>query len=165
MATVLGVLGAALGLSVVSAVFPLISIEVFALGVLLGGAEVPWWALALVIAVGQIAGKTLHYGAARGAVRLPRLLDRTGRSPRRKRARTAALLDRFRHTCRHHPVASGGVLLTSAAVSVPPFAATAAVAGWARVSLALFLVTGFTGRLVRFGVLTAAPSLMHGAAA
>ncbi|MHA6800770.1 hypothetical protein [Bounagaea algeriensis] len=166
MATVLGLLCAALGLSVVSAVFPLISIEVFALGVLLGGADVPWWALALVIAVGQITGKTLHYGAARGAVRLPKLLGRTGRLPhRRERTRAAALLDRFRTTCQHRPVASGGVLLASAAASVPPFAATAAVAGWARVSLALFLVTGFTGRLIRFGVLTAAPSLMQGAGA
>ncbi|GAB2756521.1 membrane protein [Salinifilum aidingensis] len=166
MAAVLGLLGAALGVAVVSAVFPLISVEIFALGVLFGGADVPWWALALVIAVGQIAGKTLHYGAARGAVRLPGLLRRTGRFPRRRaRTRAAALLERFRDTCRQRPAWSGGVLLASAAASVPPFAATAAVAGWARVSLALFLVTGFTGRLVRFGVLTAAPALVHGSAA
>lgn len=50
-------------------------------------------------------------------------------------------------------------------MSVPPFATVAAVAGWARVSLGLFLITGFLGRHIRFGALTTAPTVIPSVAA
>ncbi|MBE9374302.1 hypothetical protein IQ251_07555 [Saccharopolyspora sp. HNM0983] len=154
----LGLLSATFGVAMCSAVLPLISIELFTLGVVLHGTDVPWWILALVIAAGQIAGKLLHYGAARGAIRLPALLTRRGRAPHEGTWRSR--LESFRTRCRRRPVWTGGVLLISALASLPPFAAMAMVAGWAKVPITLFLVTGFAGRFARFGALAAAPAAM-----
>lgn len=140
-----------------SALLPVISAEIFVLGVLIHGSAAPWWTLALVIAVGQIGGKTVHYFAAQGLVRLPALMRGKSES---HGGRFRAGIERFRRSCHDRPVWTGGVLLVSATASVPPFAAISVVAGWARVPLALFLVTGFLGRLARFGALTAAPTAM-----
>ncbi|MFD0490634.1 hypothetical protein ACFQ0O_30360 [Saccharopolyspora spinosporotrichia] len=67
MLAVIGLLSTTFGVAVASALMPLISVELFVIGLVLKGPEVPWWALALVIAVGQIAGKMLYFYAARGS--------------------------------------------------------------------------------------------------
>ncbi|WP_433869677.1 VTT domain-containing protein [Saccharopolyspora sp. CA-218241] len=159
MLTVIGLLSTTFGVSVASALLPLISIELFVVGLLLKGPEIPWWVLALVIATGQIGGKLLHFYAARGAIRLPKVLRR--RADREQRpGRWRDWMQRFRATCRQRPLWTGGVLLISATASLPPFAAVAIGAGIAKVPLSTFLVAGFTGRFVRFGVLAAAPGLV-----
>jgi membrane protein YqaA with SNARE-associated domain len=155
---IMGLLSATFGVSVASALFPLISVEIFAVGLVLNGPALPWWLLAVVIAVGQMGGKLLHYYAARGAVQLPGFLRRKERLARK--GRWSAWFDRFRANCHQRPVWTGTVLLISAMASLPPFLATAVVAGWARVPLRTFLVTGFVGRFLRFGVLTLAPGVV-----
>ncbi|KAA5831089.1 VTT domain-containing protein [Saccharopolyspora hirsuta] len=155
MLTVIGLLSTTFGVSVASALLPLISIELFAIGLVLKGPEIPWWLLAVVIATGQIGGKLLHYYAARGAIRLPKFFRRKSENERRGRWRQ--WLERFRSNCQQRPVWTGAVLLVSATASLPPFAAVAVVAGWAKVPLSTFLITGFVGRFVRFGALAIAP--------
>ncbi|MEV0085932.1 VTT domain-containing protein [Saccharopolyspora sp. NPDC050642] len=161
MLTVIGLLSTAFGVSVASALLPLISVELFAIGLVLKSPEIPWWLLALVIAAGQIGGKLLHYYAARGSIRLPRMFRRKTERER-KDSRWREWMEKFRTNCRRRPVWTGAVLLISAAASLPPFAAIAVIAGWAKVPLTTFLVTGFIGRFIRFGALAIAPGVVVG---
>ena len=174
MLTVIGLSSAAFGVSVAGALLPLISVELFVVGMAMSGPELPWWLLALVIATGQLGGKLLYYYAARGTFRVPQRLARCGRALRERSllrppdfqpsrggtsGRWRQLLRRFRVLCRRHPLWAGLFLLISAVLSLPPFAATSAVAGWARVSLSTFVLTAFIGRYVRFASLAIAPTL------
>ncbi|MCP2256915.1 membrane protein YqaA, SNARE-associated domain [Streptoalloteichus tenebrarius] len=143
------------GVAVLSAVLPVISMEVYLVGVVLKAPELPWWFLALVVAVGQIGGKLLYFYAGRGSLPLPRLLRRKARTP----GRWARWLDRFREHCQRRPAWSVVLLLVSAVASLPPFAATSVVAGMANIAPTTFVATGLVGRFARFGALAAAPAL------
>ncbi|MER7011187.1 VTT domain-containing protein [Saccharopolyspora sp. NPDC000359] len=156
MLTIIGLLSTAFGVSVASALLPVISVELFAIGLVLKGPEIPWWLLAAVIATGQIGGKLLHYYAARGAIRLPSFCRRKSETERRGRWRQ--WLERFRSNCQQRPVWTGALLLISATASLPPYAAVAVVAGWAKVPLPTFVITGFIGRFIRFAALAIAPT-------
>lgn len=158
MLTLIGLISTAFGVSVAGALLPLISVELFVVGMALHSSVIPWWLLAFVIAAGQLGGKLLHYYAAQGRIRLPRFLRRKEKRDGPKRWQ--AWLERFRNNCQHRPVWAGGVLFASATFSIPPFFAIALVAGWARIPLVNFLVTVFVGRFVRFGVLALAPVLL-----
>ncbi|MER7079447.1 membrane protein YqaA, SNARE-associated domain [Saccharopolyspora kobensis] len=158
MLTVIGLLSTAFGVSVASALLPLISVELFAIGLVLNGPEIPWWLLAVVIATGQIGGKLLHFYAARGVIRLPKFFRR--KNTGEKGGRWREWLERFRANCQRRPVWTGAVLLVSATASLPPFAAVAVIAGWAKVPLSTFVITGFIGRFVRFGALAIAPGVI-----
>lgn len=158
MLTVIGLISTAFGVSVASALLPLISVEVFLVGLVLEGPHVPWWALALVITVGQMGGKLLYFYAAQGVIRLPSFLHR--KTSKESKGRWRGWLHRFRDSCQHRPMWTSTVLLVSATASLPPYAATAVVAGWARIPLATFLITGFVGRFARFGALAVAPGLV-----
>ncbi|MEB3366964.1 VTT domain-containing protein [Saccharopolyspora mangrovi] len=161
MLTIIGLLSTTFGVSVASALLPLISVELFAVGLVLKEPSIPWWVLALVIATGQIGGKLLHFYAARGAIRLPKFLHRKKkREDPEAKGRWKTWLESFRENCRNRPVWAGAVLLVSALASLPPFAAVAIVAGWAKVPVTTFLITGFVGRFARFGALAAAPTAM-----
>ncbi len=157
---VISLVSTAFGVSMAGALMPVISVELFVVGLSLSGPQLPWWCLALVIALGQAAGKLLYYYAAQGIRCLPRFLrpkaevERSGRASR--------WLDQFQRVCAQRPVWAGAVLLLSAAVSLPPFAASAVVAGWARVSLTLFLGTALLGRFLRYGALLLAPAAVSG---
>ncbi|SHF35232.1 membrane protein YqaA, SNARE-associated domain [Streptoalloteichus hindustanus] len=143
------------GVAVLSALIPVISMEVYLVGVVLHAPELPWWLLGLVVAVGQIAGKLLYFYAGRGSLPLPRLLRRKAAV----RGRWAEHLDRFREQCQRRPAWSVVLLLVSATASLPPFAATSVVAGVANIAPTTFVVTGLVGRFARFGALAAAPAL------
>ncbi|GGM38247.1 hypothetical protein GCM10012275_06590 [Longimycelium tulufanense] len=143
------------GVAVASALLPVISMELFLLGVVLKEPGLPWWLLGLVIAVGQIGGKLLYFYAGRGHLRLPAILRRKSRSP----GRWSARLERFREECHRRPLLTAVVLLISAVASLPPFAATSIMAGIAHVPASTFVVTGFVGRFARFAALAAAPAL------
>lgn len=162
MLTLIGLLSTSFGMAVASALVPLISVEIFVVGLALKGPQVPWWLLALVVAVGQISAKLLYFYAAQGVLRLPGFLQRrTGThdasgAPAGK-GRWRRWLEGFRSNCHHRPFWTGAVLTLSAAASLPPFLATAVIAGWARIPLVTFLLTGFVGRFVRFAALASAP--------
>lgn len=158
MLTAIGVTSAAFGVSVASALLPVISIELFVVGVVLEGPDVPWWLLAVVVTAGQIGGKVLHYYAARGAIRLPRFCHLKTR--REGNGRWRGRLHRFRERCHHHPVWTNGMLFVSATTSLPPYAATAVVAGWAGVPVHRFVITGLLGRFLRFATLILAPGVV-----
>ncbi|MFR9730788.1 hypothetical protein ACL03H_16310 [Saccharopolyspora sp. MS10] len=159
MLTSIGLIASAFGMAVASALLPVISVEIFVVGMVVKGPEVPWWLLALVVAVGQIGGKLLYFYAARGLITLPAVLQRRS-APTRRPGRWAVWMERFRASCHRRPLWTGGMLLLSATASLPPFLATCVVAGWARVPLSTFLVTGLVGRFARFAALAVAPGVL-----
>jgi membrane protein YqaA with SNARE-associated domain len=168
----LGWLFVTLGVAFGSALLPLISVEVFVLGLVASQPSVPWLAIGGAVAVGQIAGKLIYFLAARGSITLPQKLhDRLHRvrepSARRERwqLRTKALrakLDGLRERCHRHPHWMLGTYGVSSIIGMPPFMATSVLAGLAKMSLSMFIGAGLVGRWIRFSVLAASPALFAG---
>ncbi|WP_026454866.1 hypothetical protein [Saccharomonospora iraqiensis] len=155
----IGWLAATLGTGVLSAVVPVVTIEVYLVGVRATDPDVPWPALALAAAVGQMAGKMLFFYAGRGGVRLSERLRRDT-DPTRSR-RWVTWISRFREACAERPRTAAGILFVSASLGLPPFAVIAVVAGATTMGPVRFLILGFSGRTIRFAVLTLAPSLIE----
>jgi membrane protein YqaA with SNARE-associated domain len=152
-------LGTAFGLACLSAVVPVLSIELFLIGLVTQRPDLSPVALGGAIAAGQVLGKMVHYYAARGAVRLPSLLRRTPRADRPSGrvvswTRSAALRARDR------PGWMVGVLGTSSVVGLPPFGAMTVLAGLTGMRLSLFVAVGFGGRFIRYSCLAAAPAML-----
>lgn len=168
----LGWLFVALGVAFGSAVFPLMSIEVFVIGLVSSEPTVPWLAIGAVVATGQVAGKLVYYLGARGSIRLPQMLhNRLHRqrppSARRERwrARTKlvrAKIEAVRERCHRHPHWMTGTYGVSSILGMPPLMATTVLAGLARMRMSLFLTAGFLGRFIRFSALAAAPAVFTG---
>lgn len=165
-------LGVAFGVAFGSAVFPLLSIELFVIGLVTQQPNIPWLMLGAVVAVGQVTGKLIYYYAGRGSLRLPAFLHRWRErhcaerplSDRRLRwqlrtKRLRMLVDALRERCHRHPRWMVGAYSVSSVVGLPPFMATTVLAGLARMRLSAFLSAGILGRFVRFSTLAAAPAL------
>ena len=149
---VLGVLG----VGVLSALVPLVNIEVY-LGARGAVATVHGiWLLALLAALGQMVGKVVWYylgasalkwGWVRRRIETPKAVER---------------LERWRERTHQRPVIAGLLVFASASSGFPPFAIVAVVAGQLRMSLPLFFVLGLAGRWLRFAaVLGGAAWLGH----
>ncbi|RSM36723.1 hypothetical protein DMA12_39230 [Amycolatopsis balhimycina DSM 5908] len=168
MSWILLTLGVAFG----SAIVPLINAEVFLLGLCASQPGLHWLWLGAAVAVGQIAGKTLYYLAARGTIKLPKPLhDRLHRerpmTPRRVRwqlrtKRIRGWVERLRERCHRHPHWMAGTYGVSSLVGLPPFMATSVLAGLVRMRLATFLTTGLAGRWIRFSLIAASPAMFAG---
>ncbi len=162
-------LGVSMGVAFGSALLPVISIEIFLIGLASQEPDIPWLALGAVIAIGQVAGKLLYYWAAKGDLHLPAFLRRRHkpRTPRRHRMamrtkRIRAMLERITERCHRHPRWMVGTYSVSSVVGVPPFMATSVLAGMARMKLSAFLSAGLLGRFVRFSLLAASPAIFAG---
>ncbi|MCP2169594.1 hypothetical protein [Goodfellowiella coeruleoviolacea] len=161
-------LGVTLGVALGSALLPLVSIELFLIGLVSQQPGLSAWMLGAVVAVGQVGGKLLYFLAARGSLRLPEFLHsrpRTAREPRpetrwtRMLARWRRLLEAVRRRCHRHPHWMTSTHAVSSVVGLPPFMATTVLAGLAGMSIALFIGVGLTGRFLRFTALAASPAL------
>jgi membrane protein YqaA with SNARE-associated domain len=156
----LGVVGAALGTGLVSAVFPLVNAEAATVAVA-WGLDVPT-ALAAVagIALGQTAGKVVVYESARaGGDWGRRWRARRGRDTPRDEGGASRVGARLRALGRRLMDAMGprwrtaAVLVLSATVGLPPLLATAVAAGVLRTRRLDFALCVAIGRLARFGVI------------
>jgi membrane protein YqaA with SNARE-associated domain len=157
-----------LGVAFGTALVPVMSVEVFVLGLASSEIEIPWLAVGAVVATGQVAGKLLYYLAARGSIRLPAVLHERLHRPRRPspardrwRLRTKRVrmwLEALRERCHRHPYWMASTYSVSSVLGLPPFMATTVLAGLARMRMATFLTTGLIGRFVRFSLLAAAPA-------
>jgi membrane protein YqaA with SNARE-associated domain len=162
-------LAISMGIAFGSALLPVVSVEIFLIGLVTQEPDIPWLALGAVIAVGQVAGKLIYYFAAKGDLHLPAFLHRKPGppSPRRDRwalrtKRIRARVERLTERCHRHPHWMFGTYSVSSVVGVPPFMATTVLAGLARMNLTAFLSAGLLGRFVRFSVLAASPALCAG---
>ena len=160
-------LGLTLGVAFGSALLPLISIEIFLVGLASQQPHIPWLILGAVVAVGQVAGKLLYYFAAKGSLRLPAFLHRKQpaiETPRRERwrrrtKRIRMWVETLREKCHRHPHWMVGTYGLSSVLGLPPFMATSVLAGMVRMKLSAFLSAGLVGRFIRFSVVAASPAL------
>jgi membrane protein YqaA with SNARE-associated domain len=161
-----------LGVAFGSAIVPLISVEVFVIGLATSNSGAHWLAVGAVVALGQVAGKLLYYLAARGSIRLPHFLHKHVHrerepSPRRDRwrARTKwlnAKVEALRERCHRHPHWMAGTYGISSIVGLPPYMATTVLAGMVRMRMSTFVTAGLLGRWIRFSALAASPALFSG---
>lgn len=161
-----------LGVAFGSALLPLMSIEIFLIGLVTQEPGLPCLLLGAVIAVGQVAGKLVYYLAARGSIHLPAFLHRKPSADRppsarrerwdRRTKRFRVWLDLLKEKCHRHPHWMFGTYSLSSVVGLPPFMATTVLAGLVRMRLSAFVSAGLLGRFVRFSVLAASPALFAG---
>jgi len=159
----------AFGLAFGLAVLPFGSIEVFLIGLVVHRPDIPWAALGLAVATGQVLGKLVHYYAARGMLRLPALVrvDPGGASAGNSgrpgwRTRLATTMVKATDRARERPAWLFGVFSVSALVGLPPFGATSVLAGLVEMRVAVFLAVALPARFVRYSALAAAPAVMEG---
>lgn len=151
---------ALLGVAFVSALVPVVNLEVYLGGLALLGASTGAWDIAIlsgVAAVGQMVGKMLFFLAGRGVLTLPGRLghDRVGKPPTPRRERNAARLTRWQERVQARPWLATVFVGGSASVGLPPFAVVSVLAGTMRVPLAVFAAAGLVGRWARFAVVLA----------
>ena len=164
----IGTVALTAGVAAGSALLPLVSVEVFVLGLMAVHPALPVLAIGAAAGVGQLLGKTPYFLAARGSIRLPRVMRRerplsAGRFRRQllvKRLRS--IVDGVRERCLRHPRWLFGSYAVSSVTGLPPLLATTVLAGVGRMPVAVFLATGILGRTIRFTLLAAAPALLTG---
>ncbi|MBP2338411.1 membrane protein YqaA with SNARE-associated domain [Saccharothrix coeruleofusca] len=152
------------GVAVGSAIVPLISIEVFVIGLATQQPGISWWCIGIAVAAGQVLGKLLYFLAARGSLHLPAFLKRKERPERTSawRVKWKSRLEWVRERCHRHPHWMFGTHAVSSVVGMPPFMFTTVLAGLAGMSTTLFLTTGVVGRFARFSLLAASPAAVAG---
>jgi membrane protein YqaA with SNARE-associated domain len=164
-------LGLTLGVAFGSALIPLISVEVFLVGLAMQQPHIPWLLLGAAVAIGQVSGKLLYYYAAKGELHLPAFLHRTHKekleTPRRLRwhrrtKRFRMRVEALREKCHRHPKWMVGTYGISSVLGLPPFMATSVLAGMVRMSLTAFISAGLAGRFIRFSALAASPAICAG---
>ncbi len=129
----LGLPLATFAIALVGAVFPIVSIEVFLIGVAVIAGPADAVLLVPLAALGQLLGKLPIYGAARGLTRS---------SKRIGRLRT--------WFSRYHPTT---VLAASTLFGIPPFSLAATAAGVLGIQLRTFCVVVGCGRALRFAAI------------
>jgi membrane protein YqaA with SNARE-associated domain len=151
-----------------SALLPLISVEVFVIGLMALHPALPVLAIGAAAGIGQLLGKTPYFLAARGSIRLPRWVHRERPLSQRRhrmqllRKRLRSVVDGVRERCLRHPKWLMGSYAVSSVTGLPPLLTTTVLAGVGRMPVAVFLTTGILGRTIRFTLLAAAPALLAG---
>ena len=102
--------------------------------------------LVLAATLGQMTAKAAMYGAGRGVLRIP--------GERMKRWMAEA-----EKWARNRKKTGGGLIFISAASGFPPFYFVSIAGGMLGVPFAQFLLLGFLGRFIRFGVVVLFPQL------
>jgi len=144
----LGIYAGAFVVGAISSVVPLVSIDVFLVGITLATGmtgAVPIALIVILAAAGQLAGKLPIYFATRGVVALP--------GPHRAR------IDRLRARLARWQRAPHLVLATSAVVGLPPFSFVATAAGALAIRVQPFCLVVFAGRALRFALVIVATAL------
>jgi membrane protein YqaA with SNARE-associated domain len=145
----LGLYAGTFVVAAVSAVVPLVAIDVFLVGlvVMAPGAALPL--VVVLAAAGQLAGKLPIYWACRGVAALP--------------GRHRARLDRVRAWLARWDRAPRAVLLASALFGLPPFSIISTAAGVLGVRARTFCLLVLAGRALRFAAIVAIAALATGA--
>ncbi len=127
-----------------SALIPIINIEAY-LSVRAAVASVEMiWTMALVAAIGQMAGKLVWYSLGASSLSWGWLRRRA------EKPKNAARLEVWRLRTRQRPVLTGLLVFVSSFTGFPPFAVLSVLAGQLRMNLVLFVTLGLAGRWLRF---------------
>lgn len=134
------------GVAVLSAVIPVVNIEIYLLGAsALAGREM---VIPLIVAgtLGQVIGKIALYYAGTGALKIP------GK-------RLQAALQKMNTQMQERPRMGGALVFASATLGLPPYYLVTLAAGAAKMNLPMFLGVSLVGRLIRFAIVVAVPQL------
>jgi membrane protein YqaA with SNARE-associated domain len=133
-----------LGVSLASALVPLINIELYLVGLaaVTGGDRV--WLLSAVGGIGQMLGKVAWYYLGANSLRWSWIRRRV------ETPKAQAKLELWQHRTHERPVIGALLLFASAFSGFPPFAIVSVLAGQLRMNLAVFVSVGFVGRTLRF---------------
>lgn len=135
---------ALLGVSVASALVPLINIEVYLIALAAVSSSDRLWFLAAVGGAGQMLGKVVWYHLGANSLRW-RWIRAKVEKPKAK-----AKLELWQRRTHDRPFLGAALLFASAFSGFPPFAIVSVLAGQLRMSLLLFVTVGFVGRTLRF---------------
>lgn len=138
----------------VSAFIPLVNAEAYVAAVAAATQGVSMWALAVVAAAGQMAGKVVWYEAGRRSTRWRWVQNWLSRPKRERQYLT------WRRRVAGRPLAAGAVVLCSAFVGIPPLAIVSVLAGQLQLSRLVFVAAGMAGRFGRFALVIAGVSLL-----
>ena len=131
------------GFCILSALIPVLNAEVY-LAALAASQSPPLWPMAIVAAAGQMIGKIIYYYLGKSSLEWQWVKKRTD-TPRFQTG-----LERWRSRLDHRPWVAALFVFVSASVGIPPFAIVAVLAGTLRMSLTMFVLVGFLGRVLRF---------------
>lgn len=132
------------GVAVVSALVPLVNLEVYLVGLAAVSSPAHVWVLAAVAGAGQMVGKLAWYYLGANALRW-RWVRRKVEKPKAQ-----AKLERWRRRTNDRPVFGAVLVGLSAFSGFPPFAVIAVLAGQLRMHVGLFASVGLLGRTLRF---------------
>jgi len=141
MEAMFGIYAGTFAIAIASCFVPMISIEVFLVGITLARGPGDAVALVLLAAVGQIIGKLPIYYATRGLTSLE------GRHRR--------WIERMRRWLARTRCSPEVALSASALLGIPPFALASTAAGAFAIPAARFSLIVGVGRALRFAVLIA----------
>ncbi|MCX6553242.1 MAG: VTT domain-containing protein [Acidobacteria bacterium] len=149
----LGPYAATLVVGFLSALIPVINIELFLLAAAaIASKDYPVWTLGVVAGVGQMSGKIILYWSGAAA-----LNSRMGKKFSHSR------VEELRHRMSAmNPWVLAGFNFMSASVGFPPFLLVSILAGVIEMKFWHFLVTGLSGRVVRMVVIVAFPHAIKG---
>jgi membrane protein YqaA with SNARE-associated domain len=128
-----------LGVSIASALIPLINIEVYLIGLAAVTSNNHIWFLAAVGGLGQMMGKMIWYYLGANALRWG-WVRRKVETPKAQ-----AKLELWRTRTQDRPIVGAALLFASALSGFPPFAIVAVLAGQLRMNIPIFLGVGFLG--------------------
>lgn len=134
------------GVAVLSALIPVINIELYLLG---ASALAPReMVIPLIVAgtLGQVIGKIALYYAGTGALKIP------GK-------RLQGALQKMNTQMQERPHMGNALVFVSATAGLPPYYLVTLAAGAAKMNLPMFLVVSLVGRLIRFTIVVAVPQL------
>lgn len=135
---------ALLGVSVASALVPLINLEVYLIGLSALASDDRLWYLAAVGGLGQLIGKLAWYYLGANALRWGWVRRKV------EKPKAQAKLQLWQQRTQERPVVGALLLVVSGFSGFPPFAIIAVLAGQLRMNLAVFVVGTFVSRTLRF---------------
>jgi len=140
-----GIYAATFLVAVIGSLLPIVSIDVFLIGITLAIGPSEAVPIILLAAIGQAIGKLPIYFAARGVTALP--------------GRHRARVERIRRWVTRWRRSPHVVLASSAVLGLPPFSLIATAAGVLAIRLRTFCIVVAAGRAIRFAFVIGATSL------
>jgi len=134
---------------VVSGFVPVINLEVYLVWVAALTPSSQAVAITVLATLGQMTAKTLMYLAGAGILKI------SVKKPGKKLQAVQQKMAKWQHRM-------GLFMFSSAFLGVPPFYVVSIASGICRVPLAVFVIWGFAGRLLRFAIAVFFPHLLKG---
>lgn len=130
--------------AIISAICPLVNLEVFVAGIGVVGTTTSIWSVATAAALGQSMGKLLWYQVGASAMRW-KYVEKKMESTKWKRCYAG-----MRSRIDQRPWMGMFLVFLSAAVGLPPLAIMAVLCGQLHFNRTLFFAMTFVGRALRF---------------